>query len=78
MGHEIVSINYGFINAIAKLIAYQKEVIDERNQDKLFYEGLRQAYIDTSDIDQYYAEQYFSTSAEADKLIWETEPEEDE
>ncbi|WP_407270590.1 hypothetical protein [Radiobacillus sp. PE A8.2] len=68
---KLSATSVGFQAAIAKLIAYQKDVAMEKKKDQEFYNNMVQAYIDTADIDKDFSEKFADLSSESDDISWE-------
>ncbi|SFG06253.1 hypothetical protein SAMN05660649_00527 [Desulfotomaculum arcticum] len=49
-------------NAAVKLYMYKKDMLDELRRDVEFYEELKQAYIDSAEIDEILAEKFATIS----------------
>jgi hypothetical protein len=57
--------------ATAKLYIYQMDIINELRQDAESLENLKQAYSESADADEMFAERFTGVSAEVDKIMIE-------
>ena len=68
---KLYATSMGLSLAVVKLFTYQRELVLEIKKDSDFYNGLRQAYIDSADEDKFFAEKFANVSYEVDKLALE-------
>ena len=57
--------------ATAKLSTYNMSIMNELRQDNEYIENLKQAYINSADDDEIFAEKFTGVSAEVDKILIE-------
>ncbi|MEQ2528993.1 hypothetical protein WMO40_20175 [Bacillaceae bacterium CLA-AA-H227] len=66
---KLSATSIGITVAVAKLVNYQRELAVEKQKDKSFYNDLRQAFIDCSEVDKEFSEKLSIISKESDSLV---------
>lgn len=75
---KLTAASVGFSVAVAKLQAYQRDVVSELSRDLEYFTALENAYGDSADIDLQLAEELEDLSSEVDEILFDWRTHSDE
>ncbi|MEO4020469.1 hypothetical protein VKA11_12725 [Bacillus paranthracis] len=68
---KLSAVSMGLSMAVAKLSAYQRDLLIDAKKEIDYFELLKQSYIDSYEEDKMYAEEFAGASAEVDRMDME-------